>query len=200
MYLESQWGSLGVSSTRAPARGGGKSLGMRNSWPSLGEILFWCQSPSSVTLCGWVLSAIATAFTTQAEELVVETKRLCDEHHCIAQETEDAEIKRDKMFNWVHDLMDQRYDVKADIWRLEQGLNSKNRSWHSLRPEKKSWEVSGLHLTPVVTSSVSGLSKGASAEPEAPKKKKRGKQKPKRHPGLPSQEGQEYYKSYLPHL
>ena len=39
---------------------------------------------------------------------------------------------------------------------------------------------------------------GASAEPSAPKKKKRKKQK--RHSGLPSQEGQEYYKSYLVHL
>ena len=53
---------------------------------------------------------------------------------------------------------------------------------------------------PVVTSSVSGSSKGASAEPGEPRKKTKGKQKPKRHPGLPSQEGQEYNKSYLAHL
>ena len=36
----------GVSNTSDPGRGGGTSSGSRNSWPSLGEILFWCQSPS----------------------------------------------------------------------------------------------------------------------------------------------------------
>ena len=46
MCLESQWNSMGVSSTKAPARGGGTSSGRRNSWPSLGEILFWYQSSS----------------------------------------------------------------------------------------------------------------------------------------------------------
>ena len=51
---------------------------------------------------------------------------------------------------------------------------------------------------PGVTSSVSWLSKGASVEPGAPKRKKRNKQKG--HPGLPLQEGQENYKLYLVHL
>ena len=45
-------------------------------------------------------------------------------------------------------------------------------------------EASGLN-SPEVTSSISGLSKGASVEPGAPKKKQKGKQKPKRHPDLP---------------
>ena len=68
-----------------------------------------------------------------------------------------------------------------------------------LEARKKELEASDLK-DPIVIHSVSGLSQyGASAEPRAPKKKK-GKQKPKRHPGLPSQEGQEYYKSYLAHL
>ena len=74
----------------------------------------------------------------------------------------------------------------------------KKRSWHSLRPGKKELEASGLK-GPIAASSVSGLSQGgAAAETRAPKKKK--KNKPKGHPGLPSQEGQEYYKSYLAHL
>ena len=55
-------------------------------------------------------------------------------------------------------------------------------------------EASGF--APAVSVRVPGMSMGASAEPSAPKKKK----KEKRHPGLPSQEGQEYYKSYLVHL
>ena len=69
-----------------------------------------------------------------------------------------------------------------------------------LKDRKKELGASGLSLMPVVTSSVSGSSKGASAEPVAPKKKKKGKQKPKRHPGLPSLEGQGYFKSYVAHL
>ena len=48
-----------------------------------------------------------------------------------------------------------------------------------------------------MSSGVSGLSKGASAESRAPIKRKN---KQKRHPDLPSEERQEYYKSYLAHL
>ena len=74
----------------------------------------------------------------------------------------------------------------------------KRRNLHSWKPEKKELEASGMK-GPVVTSSVSGLSQGgASTETRAPRKKKKNKQK--RHPGLPSQERQEYYKSYLGHL
>ena len=51
-------------------------------------------------------------------------------------------------------------------------------------------------VIPGVSVRAPGMSMGASAEPSAPKKKK----KQKRHPGLPSQEGQEYYKSYFVHL
>ena len=59
-------------------------------------------------------------------------------------------------------------------------------------------EVSGLGgAHQFAASSVSGKSQGASAGPRAPKKKKA---KQKRHPGLPSQERQEYYKSYLANL
>ena len=102
------------------------------------------------------------------------------------------------MFNWVRDLMDQRYEIKAEIWRLEQDLNSKKEELAQLEARKKELEASGLK-GPKVPSSVSGLSQGgASAETRAPNKKKKNKQK--RHPGLSSQEGQEYYKSYLAHL
>ena len=74
----------------------------------------------------------------------------------------------------------------------------KKRNWHSWKPEKKELEASGLK-GPIAASSVSGLSQGgAAAETRASKMKKNNKQK--RHPGLPSQERQEYYKSYLAHL
>ena len=56
-------------------------------------------------------------------------------------------------------------------------------------------DLGGAHQLAV--SSDSGKSQIASAGPRAPKKKK---VKQKRHPGLPSQERQEYYKSYLAHL
>ena len=132
--------SMGVSSTKAPARGGGTGSGRRNSWPSLGEILFWYQSPSPAVL-GWpVLESMATAFATEMKEVLAEIKRLHQKHICLAQEAEDAEKERERMSNWVHDLMDQRYEIKAEIWRLEQDLNSKKRNWHSWKPEKKSWK------------------------------------------------------------
>ena len=116
----------------------------------------------------------------------------------MAQEAEDAGKEREWMSNWVHDLMDQRYEIKAEIWRLEQELNSKREELAQLEARKKGLEASGLK-GPIAASSVSGLSQGgASAETRAPTKKKKNKQK--RHPGLPSQERQEYYNSYLGHL
>ena len=70
---------------------------------------------------------------------------------------------------------------------------------------KKRLEAYGLgqrsgHVGWVAPCSVSGksLSKGASlAEPRALEK---GKHKSRRHPALPSEEKQEYYKSYLVHF
>ena len=63
-----------------------------------------------------------------------------------------------------------------------------------LEARKEMLEDSGF--APGLSVRVPGMSMGASAEPSAPKKKK----KQKRHPGLSSQEGQEYYKSDLVHL
>ena len=71
--------------------------------------------------------------------------------------------------------------MKADIWRLEQELKSTKEVLTQLEVRKKELEASGLSHTPIVTSSVPGQqSWGASSEPHAPKKKKKGKQKPKR--------------------
>ena len=141
---------------------------------------------------------MATAFATEMKEVVAEIERLCQKCICLAQEAEDAEKERERMSNWVRDLMDQRHEIKAEIWRLEQDLNSKKEELAQLEARKKELEASGLK-GPIAASSVSGLSQGgAAAETRAPKKKK--KNKPKRHHGLPSQEGQEYYKSYLAHL
>ena len=90
------------------------------------------------------------------------------------------------MFNWVCDLLDHRHDVQNEIWQLEQELKSKKKELTQLEVRKQELEASGLSLNPVVTYSVSGLSQdGASAEPSAPKKKKKNKQKG--HPGLLSQ-------------
>ena len=145
MCLESQWNSMGVSSTKAPARGGGTSSGRRNSWPSLGVILFWYQSPSwslanPLPLLSWVDQFLKTwppAFATEMKEAVAEIKRLHQKRICLAQEAEDAEKERERMSNWVHDLMDQRHEIKAEIWRLEQDLNSKNEELAQLEARKK---------------------------------------------------------------
>ena len=160
------------------------------------------QTPSPAVLGRPVLENMATVFATEMKEVVAETKRLHQKHICLAQEAEDAEKEREQMSNWVCDLMDQRHEIKAEIWRLEQDLNSKKEELAQLEARKKELEASGLK-GPIATSSVSGLSQGgASAETRAPTKKKKKKQK--RHPGLLSQERQEfvshmyeYYKSYL---
>ena len=122
--------------------------------------------------------------------MVAEIKKMCKKFIHLAQEEKDAEKQRDRICNWVLDLMDQKYDVQKEIWKLEQDLNGKKEELAQLEARKKELEASGLK-GPIVTPSVSGLSQGgASAETRAPKKKKKNKQK--RHPGLPSQEGQEY--------
>ena len=156
------------------------------------------QSPSSATLGGPVLENMATAFATEIKEVVAEIKRLHQKHIHLAQEAEDAEKQRDRMCNWVLDQMDQKYNVQKEIWKLEQDLNSEKGELAQLEARKKELEASGLK-GPIAASSVSGLSQGdVSAETRAPTKKKKNKQK--RHPGLPSQERQQYYKSYLGHL
>ena len=85
-----------------------KFLAKFKSDPLLVEIPFLepHQPPSPVTLGGPVHATIATAFTTQAEELVGEIKRL--HHWCnhFAQEAEKAERERDRMCNWLLDLKD----------------------------------------------------------------------------------------------
>ena len=184
MCLESQSCSMGVSSTKAPARGGGtrlrkeKFLAKFRRDPILVPITFLepGQSPSSAVLGGPVLESMATAFATEMEEVVAEIKRLCQKHICLAQEAEDAAQEREWLSNWMRDLMDQRHEIKAEIWRLEQDLNSKKEELAQLEARKKELEASGLK-GPIVASSVSGLSQGgASAETRAPTKKKKNKQ------------------------
>ena len=127
MCLESWWCSMGVSSTKAPARGGGTSSGRRNSWPKFRRdpilvpipFLEPDQSSPPDVLGGPVLESMATAFATEMEEVVAEIKRLHQKHICLAQEAEDAEKEREQMSIWVRDLMDQRHEIKAEIWRLE---------------------------------------------------------------------------------
>ena len=77
------------------------------------------------------------------------------------------------MSNWVSDLLDQREYVKDELWRLEQDLKRKSQELAQLKLEASGLGNAGL----VVPSSVSGLSKGASAGSRALKKRKRNKQK-----------------------
>ena len=44
---------------------------------------------------------------------------------CLAQEAEKAEKELEQMSNWVSDLLDQRADVKDELWRLDQDLKRK---------------------------------------------------------------------------
>ena len=105
------------------------------------------------------------------------------------------------MSNWVLDLSDQRADMDRELCQVELEIRRKKEKLTQLKVRKKELEASGPSITPVVTTSVLGQkSQNASTEPGTLKKKKRGKQKPKRHPGLPLQKEPEYYKTYLVHL
>ena len=106
---------MGVSSARAPAREGGtglrkvKFLAKFKRDPLLVPIPFLehGQSPSPVILGQAVYWAIATAFTTQAEDIVGEIKMMHDKHNHLAQETEKAVKQGARMSNWVLDLKDE---------------------------------------------------------------------------------------------
>ena len=151
------------------------------------------QSPSPVALSGPVCSAITTAFMTQAEEMLQDMKDLCHQWDHLAQEAGRAEKEWEKMCQQVRDLQSV---VRGELESLGQELQSKKDELAQLEARKEMLEASGF--APGVSVRAPGMSMGASAEPSAPKKKKKKKQK--RHTGLPSQEGQEYYKSYLVHL
>ena len=101
------------------------------------------HSPSPVALGGPVCSAIATAFMTQAEEMLQNMKDLCHQQDCLAQETGKAEKEWEKMCLQVWDL---RSVVRGELESLEQELQIRKMSWHSLRPEKKCWRPLVLHL------------------------------------------------------
>ena len=62
------------------------------------------QPPSPVALGGPVCSAIATAFMTQAEEVVGDMQDLCHQWDCLAQEAGKAEKEWEKMCRQVKDL------------------------------------------------------------------------------------------------
>ena len=149
------------------------------------------HSPSPVALGGPVCSAITTAFMTQAEEMLQDMKDLCHQWDHLAQEAGKAEKEWEKMCQQVRDL---RSVVRGELESLEQELQSKKNELAQLEARKEMLEASGF--APGVSARAPGMYMGASAKLSAPKKKK----KQKRHPCLPSQEGQEYYKSYLVHL
>ena len=71
--------------------------------------------------------------------------------------TEQAEKEWERMGNWVHDLMDQRSDIQGEIYQLEQELKRKKDKLAQLEARKKELEASCLSVSPVVSSSVSGL-------------------------------------------
>ena len=152
------------------------------------------QTPSPVALDGPVCAAITTAFMMQTEEMVDEMKGLHHMQNCFTRKTDQAEKEWKKISNWVSDLLDQRVEVRCELERMEQDLKSKREELEQLKAEASDLRNTGL----VVNSSVLGFSGGASAGPNTPNKKKNSKLK--RHPGMSSEEGHEYYKSYSTHL
>ena len=101
------------------------------------------HSPSPVALGGPVCSAIATAFMTQAEEMLQDMKDLCHQWDCLAQEAGKAEKEWEKMCQQVRDL---RSVVRGELESLEQELQSKKDELAQLEARKEMLEASGLHL------------------------------------------------------
>ena len=199
MCLRSQWASVGVISTRAPAREGGTGSGRK----ILGQVQEGSCSGASALSRAWPIPSpclprwTSPGYYGRCPAQTGEWDWRADKGFqqwwdCLAQEAERAEKEQEQISNWVRDLLDQTAYLRNEIGKMEWELNQ-------FKEKKEGLEVSGLsHTGLVVASSVSGESQGASAGPSAPKKKKKGKQK--RHPGLSLEEKQEYYKSYLSHL
>ena len=151
------------------------------------------QSPHPVSLGRPVLATMEASLHKQVHEIEEQIREFCERQDWLAKEAKQSEKEWEKVSNWVRDLFDQRADLRVEIGRMELELEQLKEE-----RDKVQWETSGLSgAGQVAASSVSGKSQGASAGPRASKKKK---PKQKRHAGLPSQERQEDYKSYLPHL
>ena len=147
--LESEWNSMGVLSTRAPARGGWTSSGRRNSWSSLGEILFWCQSPSWSLVNPLPLPPWVDHFQRPSSLPSPQRWRSwwLKWRSCIRSIS--AWPRRQRMlkskgtecvigyWTWrTRSMMCKRkYGSWNKIWMV------KKRSWHSMRPGKKSWKL-----------------------------------------------------------
>ena len=91
-------------------------------------------------------------------------------------------------------------NVKAEIWRLEEELKRTKEELTQLEARKKELEASGLSITPVVSPSLSGLSKGVLLQlGQIHPIRKRGRVNKKDTLTCPHKRW-EYYKSYLVHL
>ena len=101
------------------------------------------QSPSPVALGGPVCSAIATAFMTQAREMLEDMKDLCHRWDCLAQEAGKAEKEWEKMCKQVQDL---RSVVRGELESLEQELKSKKDELAQLEARKEMLEASAFAL------------------------------------------------------
>ena len=189
---------MGVTSTRVPVRGEGTGSGRKGFWQSLREILSLCQFPSwslAIPLLLWlwvVLSVLPSPLPSWHRQ-----RRCCKTwkifvisgtawHRRLVRLKRSGRRCVSRCRTWGQ--------LWEESWSLEQELQSKKDELAQLEARKEMLKASGF--APGVSVRAPGMSMGASAEPSAPKKKK----KQNRHPGLPSQEGQEYYKSYLVHL
>ena len=188
---------MGVISIRVPARGGGTRLRKKRFLakfrknPVLVPVPFLepGQSPQPVSLGGPVLATMKASLLKQIHQIEEQIRGVHERQDQLAKEAEQAEKEQEKVSNWVKDLLDQRVDLWVEIGSMELELEQLKEERDRMQREVSC--LGGAHQA--AASSVSGKSQGALAGPRAPKKKKA---KQKRHPGLPSQERQEYYKSY----
>ena len=99
--------------------------------------------------------------------MLEDMKDLSHQWDHLAQEAGRAEKEWEKMCKQVQDL---RSVVRGELESLEQELKSKNDELTQLEARKEMLEASSF--APEVSIRAPGMSKGASAEPSAPKRKR----------------------------
>ena len=57
----------------------------------------------------------------QVHEIEEQIRGFCERRDRLAREAEQAEKEREKVSNWVRDLLDQRVDLRVENWKYGAG-------------------------------------------------------------------------------
>ena len=126
-----------VTSTKAPAKGGGTSSGRRSSRPSSGEILTWCQF-LSLNLSSLLHLSPSVHQLTPPSPL----SSLCRKRRQWMNHQHDHLARRQKKLKGKEVLGYWTWKTRSQMWKVKYGSwgktsKERKKSWHSLKPEKK---------------------------------------------------------------